>query len=228
MKMQLLFSLALAGALAVSASPAHADIVAGVDGAGSAPLAPPPGTPIVRGACDVFIDFDDAAQPCVFLSTVALRTTYSGLGVSFTGTGPLDGGAILDECSSFGVSGHSSPNFLAFNCTAQMSDGGIPDAPETLTFSPAVAEVSILVGSGLESTTVSLSGYDSGGGLVDSDAVLIGSAMQLLSISGSGIVTVILGSSSNCMWVADDLCYSYGGPNATEGTSWGKIKDLFR
>jgi hypothetical protein len=45
----------------------------------------------------------------------ALRDRYVALGVTFDGPDVKDGGAILDECSSYNVSGHSSPNFLAFD-----------------------------------------------------------------------------------------------------------------
>ena len=47
--------------------------------------------------------------------TVALTGEYDSLGVTFAGPGGFDGGAILDECSGFGISGYSPPNFLAFN-----------------------------------------------------------------------------------------------------------------
>ncbi len=47
----------------------------------------------------------------------------------FQGPGGNDGGAILDQCGSFGVSGHSPPNFLAFNTGSALSNGGVPRGP---------------------------------------------------------------------------------------------------
>ena len=85
----------------------------------------------------VLINFDTDASgnalsaPCFFGATTRLTELYAPLGVHFSGPGGNDGGAILNECSNFGVNALSSPNFLAFNRSAPMSDGGIPQDPET-------------------------------------------------------------------------------------------------
>ena len=80
------------------------------------------------------INFDDLDEPCEFIETTALRDRYLSLGVQFSEPGSLDGGAILNECGGFGVTGHSPPNVLAFDNGAQLSDGGIPRGPETISF----------------------------------------------------------------------------------------------
>src|SRR5215211_3584187 len=71
------------------------------------------GSADVPGTSDGLIDFDDVTAPCRFDHTTALRNYH---GVRFTGASPDNGGAILDECANFGVTGYSPPNFLAFNC----------------------------------------------------------------------------------------------------------------
>ena len=59
----------------------------------------------------VAINFDGTGAPCTFGSTTPLTNAYSGLGVTFSGTG-----SILNECSNFlTVSAHSGTDFLAYN-----------------------------------------------------------------------------------------------------------------
>ena len=95
----------------------------------------------------IVIDFDASPAPCVAIETTALRDAFVDLGVFFDGPGENDGGAIFDECSGFGVSGHSSPNFLGFNENAIFSDGGSERGPGTLLFDPLVSLVEISAGS---------------------------------------------------------------------------------
>ncbi len=95
------------------------------------------------------IDFDDIIDaPSAFSQTVRLYDEYTHMGVTFYGTGEHDGGAVLNELSNFGVTGHSSPNFLCFNVNLTMEDGGIPQGPEYIYFDDPVSEVRMLVGSG--------------------------------------------------------------------------------
>jgi len=108
---------------------------------------------VVPVANAVIINFDTDAfgnpiiARCGFSQTTALRDLYSSLGVTFAGAAPNDGGAILDECGSFGVPALSGDNFLAFNRNAQMQDGGIPTDPQIIIFDPAASVVSIWVSS---------------------------------------------------------------------------------
>src|SRR3954453_23286232 len=77
------------------------------------------GAAVVPGTPGSVVNFDDVNAPCNFADTVALRRYH---GVSFKGSPKtLDGGAILNECSNFAVTGYSPPNFLAFNCNASLS-----------------------------------------------------------------------------------------------------------
>ena len=72
----------------------------------------------------------DLGAPCLFRETTRLTEAYAGLGVHFAGPGGNSGGAILDQCSNFdGMNARSGVDFLAFNNTALLSDGGIPTGP---------------------------------------------------------------------------------------------------
>ena len=83
------------------------------------------------------------SPPCSFYQTVpVVKNSYKYLGFSLKGNG-----AVLNECGSFNVTGHSSPNFLAFNCNSVLLDGKTPSLPERITFKPPVSSVSFRIGS---------------------------------------------------------------------------------
>lgn len=100
------------------------------------------------------------AAPALFLETTALRDLYAPLGVHFLGPSALDGGAILNASGGFGVPALSGSNFLAFNTTAVMADGGIARGPETVLFDEAQFEVSFMLAGGFLNETFVLSVYD--------------------------------------------------------------------
>jgi len=160
---------------------------------------PPPGTTV--------IDFDDMVEPCDFFSTTALTNKYAAQGVVFSGGGVPHGGAILDQCGIFSVTGHSSPNFLAFNCTASLSDNGTPSLPETLTFSTPASHVQINVGSASDVGTLMLMRAFSGTTLIGSDSLTLAAGLQTLSITANNITRVVL-SSTACVAVMDDLAFT--------------------
>lgn len=158
---------------------------------------------------DPAIDFDDVTAPCSFAQTTALTNEYSVLDVVFSGPGSNDGGAILDECAGFSVTGHSSPNFLAFDTSASLSDGGVPRGPETITFNTPVTYVKINVGS-VAGTIVSMEAYDDLNNLIDSDAIYSTSTLTPISVSGTGIITVVIvltGVPTDTPVVLDDLAF---------------------
>jgi hypothetical protein len=165
------------------------------------------------GANAVLITFDtDAAGnaltvPGLFASTVALTTLYAPLGVTFSGgVDPADGGAIINQSGIFGVNARSGTNFLAFNRTATLSSGGIPEDPETITFATPVSSVSIYVAGGFQPGSFDIEAFDALNNLVDADSVLTQGFAQL-SVSGSGIVQVVIRQPSGELtsFVFDDL-----------------------
>ncbi len=156
----------------------------------------------------VLIDFDDVGAQCGFASTVRLTDAYVAQGILFDGPGGNDGGAILHQCSNFDVSGHSFPNFLAFNADAVLMDGGIPQDPETLHFDFPVSQVEIYagLGFGVEGEQISLEAFDAANSLIDSDTIVLSSTMSPLSVSGSGIVKAIV-TCTYFGFVLDDLSF---------------------
>lgn len=202
--------------------------IQGVEVAGGEPPVAPPAGVIERGTCGVFINFDEAEQPCVFMATTALRDEYLGLGVAFSHNVERYGGARLDECSNFGVSGYSSPNFFAINCGAELADGGVPEGPATMNFSAAVSAVSVLVGSaGGQGNQLTMEAYDVNSQLIDSDAVTLAPEMQLLSVAAPGIRRVVVGVQGPCQWVLDDLCFD-AGATPVQPSTWGAVKSTFK
>ncbi|HUS73198.1 MAG TPA: lamin tail domain-containing protein, partial [Sedimentisphaerales bacterium] len=164
-------------------------------------------SPLATGA--TLINFDDVSAPCGFRDTVRLTNEYAALGIVFEGPGGNDGGAIVDECGSWSVSGHSSPNFFAFNSHAELSDGGIPRGPETMHFNPRVDQVQALVGSNSGAgNIVTMEAYNDNGFLVDSATVTLASMMRSISVSGGGIRQVVVWAISSVHFVLDDLQFS--------------------
>ena len=162
-------------------------------------ISPPPAGATV-------IDFDEISQPCVFASTVALTEEFASLGVHFAGPNINDGGGVVDQCGSFGVTGHSSPNFLAFNLAGDFSGGGIPQGPETITFDFPLTHFQANVGHG-SSGTIIFEAYDSEAALVDSDSIGGSSALATVVLLGNDIRSVVISFSGSTM-VLDDLAFT--------------------
>lgn len=168
--------------------------------------------PSARGG---FIDFDTDASgnpivaPGLFVDATALRELYAPLGVHFTGPGPLDGGAIIDESGNFGVPALSGRNFLAFNRGATMSDGGIPNDPETISFDAAQSFVSIFASGGFVGATFTIEAFDGMGSSLGSSAISVDPATYgELSIAVEGIRSVTLSQSlGGEFFVYDNLTF---------------------
>ena len=170
--------------------------------------APKQQAPSQRNVSTQFINFDDQPEPTGFSSTTRLTDRYQNLGVIFEGPGGNDGGAILDEGSNFGVTGQSSPNFLAFNTNSSMNDGGVPQGPETIHFNTPMSEVQINAGSGFfVGETLTMEAFDASSALVDSDIISLAAAMQPVNVSGQGIVRVVISSTATA-FVLDDLTWA--------------------
>ena len=194
-----------AAALSLSAANAGAQVKNGV------PTGPSAAKPAVieahRASVPGHIDFDDGTQPCAFFETIALTTEYSGIGATFAGPGGLDGGAILDECGGFGVTGHSPPNFLAFNTGAVLSNGGLARGPETVTFVQTVDTVSVNAGSTFAGT-ITLECFASGGGSVGSQSIAGTANLQPLTVTAAGQIANCVLSFTGDVAVFDDLTWN--------------------
>ena len=162
-------------------------------------LAPPSGATV--------INFDDVTAPSGFSQTVAARAEYAALGVNFVGPGPNDGAAILNQSSNFSVSGYSTPNFLAINPGAQLSDGGLPRGPQRINFTPSASLVQVNVGSGGGAgTQVTMTAYDVGNNTIGSAQLTLASALDTLRITAPGIAYVTIDAGS-AYFVMDDLAF---------------------
>lgn len=116
----------------------------------------------------VLINFDVDANgnpvtvPTTFAATTPLRDLYAPLGVTFSGPGPNDGGAILSG-GGFGVNPRSAPNFLAFSRSATMQNGGVPRDPETINFTSPNITVTIFASGGGQAAMFRMDAFDSVG-----------------------------------------------------------------
>lgn len=163
------------------------------------------------GAQTIEIDFDDiTGAPCTWGAATPASDEYASLGVTFAGSAPGVGMAIMDECGNPTASGFSSPNFLFSN---QTSGGGTFVGPETITFAPPLTEFQIRAGHA-SANTITVSGFDAAGGLIDSVTVAGTQALQTITITGSGIVVVELEFvGSYCVF--DDIVATQGASGAT-------------
>lgn len=147
-----------------------------------------------------FIDFDHDASgnplfaSCLFVDTSPLTEIYAPLGVHFSGPDPTSGGAILHNCSNFGVPPVSGPNFLAFNRRASFTSGGRATDPETITFDSPALFVSLIASAGRASGTFQLQGFDANNMVVSTDVQISpgSSYVQLQVSSPTGIKKVVL------------------------------------
>ena len=160
----------------------------------------------------IVVNFDDLGpQPCNASETLAFRNELISEGVLFRGVPPAsrDGGGVFDQCSNFGATGYSPPNFMGFNPHATFVDGGFARLPERIIFTSTVSSVQINAGSGYGTTgTVLLLAFDSDGIPLGFDTIRVRAAMQSLSVSAPGIKRItITGNLSDGTLVLDDLAY---------------------
>ena len=117
-------------------------------------------------AAEIRFDVDPGGNPVTapttFASTTPLRDLYAPLGVTFSGPGPNDGGAILSG-GGFGVNPRSAPNFFAFSRSATMQNGGVPRDPETINFTSPNITVTIFASGGGQAATFRMDAFDSVG-----------------------------------------------------------------
>ena len=219
----------LGASLMLIALATSAEIRDGVVGPGSpnpSPIAGPVAQPRVA---EVLIGFDDFVAPGAFGFTTPLRDRYLPLGVRFRGGPGTDGGAVLNATSNFGVTGYSGMNFLAFNSIVGtiVPNSYIAALPEVIVFTDPAAAVSVRVGSASSAgSTVRLDAFDGASVLVASNALVLGTALQTLTVSAPGIRQVVVSGPS--VMVLDDLRFTPGGVVPVKRTSWARIKRLFR
>ncbi|MBE0649501.1 MAG: hypothetical protein IH595_01550 [Bacteroidales bacterium] len=160
-----------------------------------------------------FINFDDISSPCNFVQTVPLTNEYALQGVTFSGSGF----SLLDQCGNFGVSGYSQPNHVAWNsCCSGLS--------ETMTFTPAISNVSFLAGSDGGATLIAeaFDGANQSLGIVNATLVNV---MQTISLPYSGIAKVQISVTNH--GIMDDLMFENGSPPSVPLSNWALYLGIF-
>jgi hypothetical protein len=167
----------------------------------------------ISTASAVVIDFDtDAAgniinAPGLFLQTTALTDLYAPLGVTFSGPSLLSGGAILNTVGNFGVQPLSGSNFLAFNRSANLLDGGSPIDPETITFSNLASQFSIFASGGSSASSFQLQAFDINNSLLGSSTISTAAGQwdKLSFTSASGGIKQVILTGTGSVFVYDNL-----------------------
>jgi len=162
------------------------------------------GAALPAAASAVTINFDDTTAPCNFNQQVPLTNEYAGQGVTFSGSWE-----VLNQCGNFAVSGHSSPNFLAYNTGI----GGIAKT-ETLTFSSDASGISFKMG---RAGNVTAEAFNASGVLIGTTTASAGTTLVTVSLSATGVRSVVVTGSGN-IGVLDDLVFTLG-PNNVAPTA---------
>ena len=152
----------------------------------------------------------DDLSPCFFVYTIPLaKTWYKAYGIQFKGPSSIDGGAVLDECGTWSITGFTGPNILGFNCLATMANGGRPVGPETLLFTPTVDAVQFSIGSAADAgSIVEVVAKNVDGGTVDSQIVSLTSAMQSVFLMGTKKIKKVIiggGDTNACIFAVDNI-----------------------
>ena len=157
------------------------------------------------------LNFDDMT-PCLFIETVPIPSNfYKHFGFTIKGPNEKSGGAVLNFCSGFDVTGYSSPNFLAFDCGAVLSTGGKPFLPEKIFFTSKVRGVSLKIGGGQNAgESIALTAKTDSGKVVDTETVILTAEMQTVNLTSTKrnikrlFITLPEGSNA-CSFVIDDI-----------------------
>ena len=107
------------------------------------------------------------------------------------------------------VAAHSGRNFLAFNRSAQMANGGTARDPETIRFDTPPAQVTFYAPGGFQSGYFEMDAFDGTGTLVAVNTVTTRDWSPLRVVYTGGIDHVVLTASNlpQGFWVYDDLSF---------------------
>ena len=110
------------------------------------------------------------------------------------------GGAILDDCSNFGVSPLSAPNFLAFN-NGSIHQTGVPKLPQIIAFPGGVSTVTLSVSGGGNAGVPMAIVAIGPGGVQDVQILMTTSGWTSHSVSGTINLIALVG---NPPWLVVD------------------------
>ena len=155
---------------------------------------------------EVFIDFDDHDVGSNWGAIQVLHDFYEDLGVNFRGNNDANGGGVINEGGNFGVNGHSSPNFLAFNTGGRYPNGGTASPPEYIIFDDPVDLVTILAGAP-NGGQITMTAYNSDDEEIADTDLNMQARMQEMTIEQSGIAYVLI-ETGVAVFVLDDLLFA--------------------
>ena len=152
-----------------------------------------------------FVSFDDVPPVCYFSETTALRDRYSA--VKFKGPDENDGGAVLDNCSAYGIAPRTGSRFLAFASPGTMADGGLARGPEKmrLVTKPTAVEIWVSSAGGEATATFTLKGKLGTKTVRTATASVTQSGWVMLRVKNRDGLTSAILSSTTGTWLADDL-----------------------
>ncbi|QZY29518.1 hypothetical protein [Nocardioides coralli] len=167
------------------------------------------GSSPAHGAGITYISFEDVPRECSFSATKPLRDRYAA--AKFRGPAARDGGAVLDECGSFGVDARTGDRFLAFNDEARTANDGRPVGPETITLPRRQKSVTVWVSQGggaLGDAAFRLVGKRNGRTVRTATVATSTAAwvqLQVKSSRGFDTVRIAATSEPDGVWLLDDL-----------------------
>ena len=159
-----------------------------------------------RRDLEVEIDFDDHDVGRSWATIEVLHDFYEDLGVNFRGENDSDGGGVINEAGNFGVNGHSSPNFLAFNTGGRYPNGGTARPPQFIIFDTPVDVVTINAGA-RGGGGITMTAFDADDDEIADTELDMQAQMQEMPIERGGIAYVVIETGVN-VFVLDDLYFA--------------------
>lgn len=157
---------------------------------------------VIRTCGRSTINFEELGQqPCLFNQTQPLSTEYSGRGVVFQGPQQGEGGAILDQCSNFGVNARSGTHFLAFNSATYAK------TPETIHFRDGCKDVEVFASPGSQSGNVTITAFNRINQIVDVQSAQLVSGQYIRLFVSGNIDRVVIDTTSPWL-LLDDLTWT--------------------
>lgn len=162
------------------------------------------------------IDFDGSDGHLLLAPETALGSQYAALGVTFAGSGAA-GGSVVHQEAELGIAARSGFNFLGFN-----ADLGIGPA-ERISFATGQDTVSLFAATYealVDPVTFTMSAFDGLGKLLASTTIGGARDWQELTLSASGIRSVVV-SSTAYTWGLDDLSFTGSSAEVPEPATFG-------
>ncbi len=147
-----------------------------------------------RALAQTTITFDSPSAPGTFSEQMQPISAYDGALV-FSNTTM----EVLNESGAFGVTGHSAPNFLAWN-------DSITNQSFTLTFPAPSSAISLRVGS-VFNGTATIQSFNGAGTMLSTQSVGISTNLVTINVPASGVASLTF-SVTGAYGVVDDITFT--------------------